>query len=49
MPPPPGIKKSIGEMLFEALMPVHPVAKSSKPAPAANREDFRIDVTEAGV
>jgi hypothetical protein len=44
-PPPPGIRKSIGDTLFEALMPLHPAPSTRTLAPIANRAVFQSNLT----
>jgi len=47
-PPPPGIRKSIGETLCDALMPLHPAVSAKKAAYAPDRKDFDFQSNVTG-
>jgi hypothetical protein len=42
----PGSRKSSGETLFEALMPLQPAPRGKAAAPIANRRIFQFNLTE---
>jgi hypothetical protein len=42
----PGRRNVAGEMLFEALMPLHPAPSDKMAAPTANRRIFQFNLTE---
>jgi hypothetical protein len=45
----PGRRKVAGEMLFVALMPLHPAPSAKMAAPIANRRIFQFNLTECSV
>jgi len=44
-PPPPGIRKSIGDTLLLALMPLHPAPSSKRQPHPASRAIFQFKLT----
>lgn len=47
-PPPPGIRKSIGETLCDALMPLHPAESAIRAAQAQDRKDLDFQFKATG-
>jgi hypothetical protein len=45
----PGRRKVAGEMLFEALMPLHPAPSDIIATPIASRRIFQFNLTEWSV